>query len=79
MKFVEVDKTKTTRNGDVIEMCSEFVKSGIEVAEVTDWEGRYSSINNVYIGVKTVVRGYFANEIRVSKNGDHVFLERKGK
>ena len=57
-------------------MCSEFLKSGIEVAEITDWEERYSTINNVYIGLKTVVKGYFKDSIRVAKNGNHVFIER---
>lgn len=79
MKFEEVKKSQTTRNGDVIELCSEFLKSGIEVAEVTDWNERYSSAGNMYVGFKNVITGYFKDKIKVVKNGNHIYLERLGK
>ena len=79
MKFEEVKKSQTTRNGDVIELCSDFLKSGIEVAEVTDWNERYSSAGNMYVGFKTVVNGYFKDKIKVVKNSNHIYLERLGK
>lgn len=79
MKFEEVKKSQTTRNGDVIELCSEFLKSGIEVAEVTDWNERYSTAGNMYVGFKTVINGYFKDKIKVVKNGNHIYLERLGK
>ena len=79
MKFEEVKKSQTTRNGDVIELCSEFLKSGFEVAEVTDWNERYSSAGNMYTGFKNVITGYFKDKIKVVKNGNHIYLERLGK
>lgn len=76
MKFIEAEKAATTRNGDVLELCSEFLKSGIEVAEITEWNGRYSNVSNLYVGIKTIVAGYFKDTIKVTKCGQKVFLER---
>lgn len=76
MKFVEVENSKAKRNGDVIELCSEFLKSGIEVAEVTEIGDRYTDTEGAYTGIRNVIRGYFKDKMRVAKNGEHIYLER---
>ena len=79
MKFVEVENSKARRNGDVLELCSEFLKSGIEVAEVTEIGNRFKDVGCAYTGIRNVVRGYFKGKMRVAKNGEHIYLERLGK
>lgn len=76
MKLVEATKSSTTKNGDIIELCSDFLKSGFEVAEVTEIEERYSNVGNAYVGIKNVVQGYFKGKIKVTKCGQHIYLER---
>lgn len=79
MKLVETTKSKTTRNGDIIELCSDFLKSGFEVAEVTELEDRYSNVANAYVGIKNVAQGYFKGKIKVTKCDQHIYLERLAK
>ena len=76
MKLVEARKSNTTKNGDIIELCSEFLQSGYEVAEVTELEGRYSNPANAYTGIKNVAHGYFKGKIKVTKCGQHIYMER---
>ena len=76
MKLVEATKSNTTRNGDIIELCSDFLKSGFEVAEVTEIEERYSNVSNAYVGIRTVVNVYFKGKIKATKCGQHIYLER---
>lgn len=67
------------RGGEAIELLTEFLKSGIEVAEVKDWEYSHKSLNSTYQSLKRAVDGYFKNEIRLAIRGEHLYIARLGK
>lgn len=64
------------RGGEAIELLTEFLKSGIEVAEVKDWEYSHKSLNGTYQSLKHAVDGYFKNEIRLAIRGEHLYIAR---
>lgn len=55
---------------------SDFLKSGIEVAEVTDWESCYASVGSAYISFRKMALRFYASEIRVSKANGKLFIAR---
>ena len=57
-------------------MLSDFLKSGIEVAEVKDWEHAHKSLNTAYQAVTYAVKRYYKGEIRVAKRGEHIYIAR---
>lgn len=64
------------RNGEVVNMLSEFLKSGIEVAEVKDWEYSHKSLNSTYQSLKHAIECYFKGEIRLAIRGEHLYIAR---
>ena len=64
------------RGGEAIELLTEFLKSGIEVAEVKDWEYSHKSLNSTYQSLKNAVDGYFKGEIRIAIRGEHLYIAR---
>ena len=84
MKFVESKRVFTKRgmrNGsvEIMEMLTEFLQSGIEVAEVKDWEGTYRNAETLYGSLMGIVKRFFNGEIRASRSGQQVFIARAGK
>ena len=61
---------------EVINLLSDFLKSGIEVAEIKDWEDTHASQNAVCQSLNRAVKLYYNGEIRVSKSGEHIFIAR---
>lgn len=64
------------RGGEAIVLLTDFLKSGIEVAEVKDWEYSHSSLNSTYQSLKNAIDGYFKGEIRVALRGEHLYIAR---
>ena len=61
---------------EVVEMLSDFIKFGIEVAEIKDWELTHKSFNATYQALTKAVNGYFKKQIRVAKRGEHIYIAR---
>lgn len=79
MRFEKVDASKVgmrIHRQECMEMLSEFVKSGIEVAEVKDWDTSYSSVGSAYVALRTIAERCFKGEIRISKGGGKLFIAR---
>ena len=81
MRFEE---TKYRLNGkgqrgnlEIINLLSDFLESGIEVAEIKDWEDTYSSMNAVYQSLCRASKLYFNKQVRVSRSGEHIFIARE--
>ena len=64
---------------EIANMFSEFIQSGIEVAEVKDWALTHKSFESTYQALKKVASGYFKNQIRVAKRGEHLYIARLDK
>ena len=75
MEFREVKRSETKTNGELISVMSEFLKSGIEVAELVGWEDTYATSEGAYYAAKRVSKGYFPN-LKVTKLKDKIFMER---
>lgn len=76
MKFEEVKDNANKRNGVLLNLFHEFMESGVELAELKEWEKDYQSISSLYTAAKTVAKGYYNGKVRVSKNMNHVYIER---
>ena len=81
MKFVESNVilgNKGLYGGSkvVAQMLSEFLESGIEVAEVRDYDEYYKNSESAYQSIKNIIDRYFTGEIRVARQSDHVFIAR---
>ena len=50
--------------------------TGIEVAEVKDWEYSHKSLNSTYQSLKHAIDGYFKGEIRIAIRGEHLYIAR---
>lgn len=79
MKFEEVKDNANKRNGALLNLFHEFMQSDVELAELKEWEKDYQSIGSLYTAAKTVAKGYYNGKVRVSKNLNHVYIERIGK
>lgn len=64
------------KGGEAIALLTDFLKSGIEVAEVKDWEYSHKSLNGTYQSLKHAVEGYFKGEIRIAMRGEHLYIAR---
>lgn len=67
------------RGGEAIVLLTDFLKSGIDVAEVKDWEYSHSSLNSTYQSLKHAIDGYFKGEIRIAIRGEHLYIARLDK
>lgn len=65
--------------GEIVGMLTEFLQSGIEVAEVKDWEYSHKTLNSTYQALKFAVKGYFKDQIRVAQRGEHLYIARLDK
>lgn len=61
---------------EVCTMIREFYKSGIEVAEVKDWDTCYKGTNGAYQAIRRVADDLYPGEIRVSRSNGNVFIAR---
>lgn len=76
MKFEEVKDNANKRNGALLNLFHDFMASEVELAELKEWEKDYQSIDSLYTASKSVAKGYYKGKVRVSKNQNHVYLER---
>ena len=79
MKFEEVTANANKPNGELITVFEEFLASGTKLAEIKDWEETYKTIGSLYSGANHLTKGAYKGKIKVSKNGNHVYIERIGK
>ena len=62
--------------GETINLLSDFLQSGIEVAEIKDWEFTHKTFTAAYQALQKAVKGYFKDEIRVARRGEHIYIAR---
>lgn len=80
MRFVETELLKVKRHNnelvtEITEMLTEFLKVGIPVAEIKDWQEIYETPRKCVMGLYYAInRSSFA--IKVKQRGEHIFITR---
>ena len=73
--LLKIERENSTRVKQATEMLTAFMESGIEVAEVKDWEDTYKSLSScaqaLYYAIKTM-----SADIKVKQRNGHIFIAR---
>ena len=80
MRFEETELLKIERENSrrvrlATQLMKEFLDSGIEVAEIKDWEDSYASVNSCVQALQYVIKQMSAN-ISVKQRSGHIFIAR---
>ena len=64
------------RGGEIVNLLGDFLKSGIEVAEIKDWQYSHKSLGSTYQALNYAVKGYYKGKIRVAMRSGHIYIAR---
>lgn len=64
------------KTDEIIAIISEFLSSGIECAELKQWDDEYKDVKTAYTGLRKIANDNFREKVYVGKAGDRIFLER---
>ena len=81
MRFEETEVLVVKRNTNekidrIAEMLNDFLKSGIEVAEIKDWESEYSRPELCRLGIDYAMRTRCIDGIRTRVSYGHIYIVR---
>ena len=84
MRFEETEALVVKRNKNekidrIADMLNDFLKSGIEVAEIKDWEDDYTKPEYCRLGIVYAMRSRFIDGIRTSVTNGHIYIARTDK
>lgn len=72
----EKPKKKHEKTDRMIALISEFLSSGIECAELKQWDDEYNSISVAYGSLRKITEANFRGKVYVGKANQRLFLER---
>ena len=84
MRFEETKALVMKRNRNekidrIADMLNDFLKSGIAVAEVKDWEDDYTKPELARLGINYAMKSRFIDGITTSVSCGHIYIARKEK
>ena len=84
MRFEETEALVVKRNKNekidrIAEMLNDFLKSGIAVAEIKDWESEYSRPELARLGINYAMKSRFIEGITTSVSCGHIYIVRVDK
>ena len=84
MRFEETEVLVVKRNTNekidrIAEMLNDFLKSGIEVAEIKDWESEYARPELCRLGIDYAMRTRCIDGIRTRVSYGHIYIVRTDK
>ena len=68
-----------TSSVQLMALCSDFLKSGIEVAEVKGWGEDYKNAQSCRCAIHNVIQNCFKGQMRVASSGNKIFIARLDK
>ena len=71
-----LEKKQSKISAEIERMLDEFYESGNEVAEVTDWENLYSTIDTCASGIRYQISKFYPNKIAVYRRNKKLYLAR---
>ena len=81
MRFEETEALVIKRNKSekidrIAEMLNDFLKSGIKVAEIKDWDSEYTRPEHCRLGIVYAMRSRCIDGIRTSISNGHIYIAR---
>lgn len=81
MRFEETNllvlkQKKSEKTEKMAEMLNDFLKSGIKVAEIKDWEDDYSRADLARLGLDYVIRSRSISGVHTSVSNGHIYIAR---